>query len=52
MKSKVKYSIGLTISLTICVYSAIHQEKYDVLIPIIFGALSIFSLAELVVSKK
>jgi len=52
MKNRIKYSLGTIVTVLICYYSACHNEKYHVLIPIIFGVLAMFSIIMLVTEKK
>ena len=42
---KIKYILGTLVMGGIAMYSASHGEKYHILIPIIFGALTILSIA-------
>ena len=47
-KFKLKYLIGSLVMGAICLFSAIHPERYNVLVPIIFGALFVISLSLLI----
>ena len=49
---KVKYILGTLVMGGIAMYSASHTEKYNILIPIIFGALTILSIALAVTDKE
>lgn len=42
---KTKYILGTIVMGFITIYSISHNEKYHELIPIIFGVLTIFSIA-------
>ena len=42
---KTKYILGTLVMGGIAMYLASHSEKYHILIPIIFGALTILSIA-------
>jgi len=48
---KAKYIIGSIVMGLITIYSGNHPEKYNVVIPIIFGVLTITSIA-LAISDK
>lgn len=47
-KFKLKYLIGSLIMGSICIFSAVHPERYNVLVPIIFGTLFVISLSLLI----
>ena len=45
---KIKYLIGSLVMGAISIFSGIHPERYNVLVPVMFGALFIISLTLLV----
>ena len=49
---KLKHFIGSIILAVIAIFSAIHPEKYHILIPIFFGALAIISAGVLLAFRK
>lgn len=49
---KLKYLLGTVIMGMITLYSASHLEKYNVVIPIIFGALTLMSIALAITDLK
>lgn len=49
---KTKYILGTLVMGGIAMYSASHDEKYHILIPIIFGVLTILSIALAVADKE
>lgn len=52
MKNKIKYSIGIAITTIICYYSYSHPEKYHVIIPVLFGTLTVLGVALLFIDRK
>jgi len=52
MKNKIKYSLGAITFACLCYYSAIHPEKYHILITIVMGVMFIISIAALIADKK
>jgi len=52
MKNKIKYSLGSVIFAGLTYCSAIHPEKYHILITIIMGAMLIISIAALIAVEK
>lgn len=49
---KLKYILGVLFTAFITVYSSIHDDKYSMAIPCIFGVLFIISLSLLVSDKN
>ncbi len=51
-KRRLYYIFLFLISVCICFYSAIHPEKYNIAISIIFGVLSFLGLIVIIPEKK
>lgn len=49
---KLKYIILSIIMWSITYYSSVHPEKYHILIPVVFGAISVLLIAILAVDRK
>jgi hypothetical protein len=52
MKNKIKYSLGTILMASLSYYSLCHSEKYNILIPIMFGVLAIIGISFLITEKK
>ena len=52
MKDRIKHSAETILMLLLCLYSAFHPEKYDVIVPIMFGAIALLGIILIISDKK